>query len=298
MAIPSSELAEVALDLTQLCLDLAGIADPTPISDGSSALISLGRGRWFDAIISGVSMLPYVGDLAKAGKLPRYVKTVEKAIQLAEKSKDAARLLAPVIARLDEALRLMPNVPSLQPLRQAVRRFLRQNRAATHVAAALPDIRKHFQFRKFSRGSYDYVEASGRLGVPGKVRTFRSQYAQSKLAGGTGDHAGHLIGSRFGPQADGLNLGLQNANINTRAPRVQQHWAGKGGNYLELENDWARKLESGIGIEVKVTDVYKAGEARPFVRKVEWTEIGPTGAREKYSLDFANTTSPQSRAKQ
>ena len=63
------ELRDLALDLTQLCFDLAGFVDPTPISDGVSGLIALGRGQWLDAAISGIAMVPYVGDLAKAGKL-------------------------------------------------------------------------------------------------------------------------------------------------------------------------------------------------------------------------------------
>ena len=60
----SPELRELALDLVQLSLDLAGIVDPTPISDGSGALLALARGLWLDSAISGVSMVPYVGDLA------------------------------------------------------------------------------------------------------------------------------------------------------------------------------------------------------------------------------------------
>ena len=70
----------------------------------------------------------------------------------------------------------------------------------------------------------------------GKVQTFRSQSAQTKLAGGTGDCMRHLIGGRFGAPADAMNLCLQNANSNTRVPKAKQYWAGKGGNCLELEN--------------------------------------------------------------
>jgi hypothetical protein len=65
---------------------------------------------------------------------------------------------------------------------------------------------------------------------------------------------------------------------------------------LSLENAWARKLERGVGIDVNVKDMYRAGEARPIARKVQWTEIGPDGGRRTFQLDFLNTTSPQSRA--
>ncbi len=72
--------ADLALDLTQIGLDIAGIFDPTPISDGANTLISLGRSDWLGAGLSAVSMIPYVGDAAKLGKLGKYAQTVAKAI--------------------------------------------------------------------------------------------------------------------------------------------------------------------------------------------------------------------------
>jgi hypothetical protein len=42
------------------------------------------------------------------------------------------------------------------------------------------------------------------------------------MSGGTGDHAGHLIGIQFGAPGDVRNLGLQNANMNTFAPKALQ----------------------------------------------------------------------------
>ncbi|MDO5088132.1 MAG: hypothetical protein Q4D74_11090, partial [Comamonadaceae bacterium] len=59
------DVGELALDLTQIGLDIVGIFDPTPISDGSNALISLFRGDFLGAGLSAVSMIPYVGDAAK-----------------------------------------------------------------------------------------------------------------------------------------------------------------------------------------------------------------------------------------
>lgn len=59
---------DIALDATQLALDVTGIVDPTPISDGANTFISLFRGDFKDAAISAVSMLP-AGDLVKAGRI-------------------------------------------------------------------------------------------------------------------------------------------------------------------------------------------------------------------------------------
>jgi hypothetical protein len=75
--------SELALDIGQLILDITGILDPTPISDGTNALLSLARGRWFDAAINTVSIVPYLGDLAKTAKLPHYLETIHKAVRIA-----------------------------------------------------------------------------------------------------------------------------------------------------------------------------------------------------------------------
>jgi hypothetical protein len=59
-------------DLAVITADMAGIIDPTPISDGISGLISLGKGDFSAAGLSVVSMIPYLGDAgAKPLKLAR-----------------------------------------------------------------------------------------------------------------------------------------------------------------------------------------------------------------------------------
>jgi hypothetical protein len=87
-------------DAAQTILDAAGVVDPTPISDGTNAAISIGRAikdprsaakHLRNAAISAVSMIPYVGDLAKgakyggkAAKAAKPAKTVENASEVAE----------------------------------------------------------------------------------------------------------------------------------------------------------------------------------------------------------------------
>lgn len=68
------------MDKIQLALDGIGIIDPTPVTDGVNAAISLGRAavdpsrrkeHMLNAGISGVSAaVPYFGDAAKLGKVP------------------------------------------------------------------------------------------------------------------------------------------------------------------------------------------------------------------------------------
>ena len=63
---------ELMLDIGQLVLDVVGIFDPTPASDGANVLISLARGDLFGAGISAISIVPFVGDLVKVGKLDKW----------------------------------------------------------------------------------------------------------------------------------------------------------------------------------------------------------------------------------
>lgn len=73
----SQSTASKSLDAVQTGLDAVGVADPTPIADGINAITSLIRAgvepdrageHLKNAAISAVSMIPYVGDTAKAAK--------------------------------------------------------------------------------------------------------------------------------------------------------------------------------------------------------------------------------------
>lgn len=66
-----------AMDKIQAFLDIAGVVDPTPIADGANTVISLMRAvgdpknagtHLTNAATSAVSVIPYVGDIAKAFK--------------------------------------------------------------------------------------------------------------------------------------------------------------------------------------------------------------------------------------
>jgi hypothetical protein len=92
--------SELALDIGQLILDITGILDPTPISDGTNALLSLARGRWFDAAINAVSIVPYLGDLAKTAKLPHYLETIHKAVRIAGTDRKWAAALRKLFLKL------------------------------------------------------------------------------------------------------------------------------------------------------------------------------------------------------
>jgi len=157
--------------------------------------------------------------------------------------------------------------------------------------------KNQFRFRSWTLGAYSYKEAAGELNVPGSMQTARSAGAQRRLSSGTGEHAGHLIGRQFGGPGDIRNLGLQNPNINTFAPReLHQAFRGSGGSYRKLESHWGDLLKQGYRVRVTVRDMYNRNENRPFARQVRWTEISPGGAAEQKQLNFGNFGSPQRQA--
>jgi len=163
---------------------------------------------------------------------------------------------------------------------------------------ALPDLSAQFQFRSWTQGNYSYKEATGELGVPGSVATHRIVSAQRVMSSGTGEHAGHMIGIQFGAPGDVRNLGLQNPNMNTFAPKaLQAAFRGPGGSYHDLESRWGDALKAGNKIRVTVRDKYRKDENRPFSRWVQWTETKP-GASQGSTLDleFGNFGSPQQQA--
>ncbi|MBL7914759.1 MAG: hypothetical protein JNL49_06900 [Bacteroidia bacterium] len=82
---PSTRSESSLLDDLQTALDVVGIADPTGLADATNALIYTGRGQLGNASISAMGIIPYIGDLAKAGKYGA------KTLQLTTKARTAER---------------------------------------------------------------------------------------------------------------------------------------------------------------------------------------------------------------
>lgn len=99
---------DLALDVTQIGLDIAGIVDPTPISDGSNTVISLFRGDWGGAGISALGMIPYLGDAAKLGKLGKWGETITKAVDFARVNPGFAKTISPALEGIASAIRKAP----------------------------------------------------------------------------------------------------------------------------------------------------------------------------------------------
>lgn len=135
---------EIALDIVQFTLDLAGIIEPTPVSDGANALISLGRREWLMAGISVVSMIPYVGDLAKFGKLPKYARSISEAIRLAARDQRFAETLRPALRKLLQLLEKIPTSALPATVSQKLGQIQREIVAFLRVGEIAPNIFKPF----------------------------------------------------------------------------------------------------------------------------------------------------------
>ena len=72
-----------------------------------------------------------------------------------------------------------------------------------------------------------------------------------------GDHAGHLIGDRFGGSPELDNLVSQAQKVNTSEYRI-------------IENKWATALENGYKVSVKIDIKYDEGNVRPVVFEVSY----------------------------
>jgi len=95
-------------DILQAGLDIVGIFDPTGVADVINAYISAKKGNAGDVLISGLSVIPYFGDVAKVGKIGKDIKIIETAIDGVKSAKTSR-------AARREAMR-DADIPTSQPL--------------------------------------------------------------------------------------------------------------------------------------------------------------------------------------
>ncbi|WP_260379194.1 RHS repeat domain-containing protein [Weeksella virosa] len=78
-------------DVLIAALDIVGIVDPTGVADIAAASLEAKNGNWGSALLSGMGVIPYVGDIGKVGKVGKHLKTIEKAIENTASTSRAAR---------------------------------------------------------------------------------------------------------------------------------------------------------------------------------------------------------------
>jgi hypothetical protein len=236
-----------------------------------------------------------LGPLGRAASLPRWVSRTAEGVQFSEHAVEALREAGhsdEEIARIEQQMQQSnQRLTELQQLvytgsPEALQAWLGFDNSAIDLAPELTNVSNQFVTRTYRKGRYTYEETSGNLGVPSQVVHHRDRSAQRRVSEGTGDDAGHRIGNRFGAPGDESNLALQNSFMN------------RNGTYHDLEDRWAELLENGYHIHARVVDVYRPGENRPFMRKVEWEVTAPDGTVTLEELTFANTHTPGSRDQQ
>ena len=263
---------ELMLDLGQLALDIAGIIDPTPGSDGTNAVISLLRGDWFGATTSAISILPAIGDLAKFGKLGRWAQTVEQVISRAATDSAFATRVRPALRKIGELIdaisrtvyRGLPDSvrTKLDDIQSAIGAF-RAARIGGNVTGRLGDNRVDWTLDGQGRP----VRAEARpTEVHAEPRTSEETRLQRQAGGADradDDQGGHLTAHRFIGEDGGLaNLFPQNANFNLSA-------------YKTLENELADWIRAGGEVRMNVNLRYGNDGTRPDRVEVSYTVHHP-----------------------
>jgi hypothetical protein len=67
-------------DILVAALDIAGIFDPTGVADIAAGSLEMRNGNFWGGVASLAGVVPFVGDIAKVGKVGKHVKTINKAI--------------------------------------------------------------------------------------------------------------------------------------------------------------------------------------------------------------------------
>ena len=270
----------ISNDVTQIALDIVGLVDPTPISDGVNGLISLGRGDWLGAGISAVSMIPYVGDAAKLGKLGRYAETMANAVDLAKANPAIAKQLGPAMEKLREAFGHIPLDKLPQPMREALAPIKSKlddfARIGVHTVQTTVG-RNSVEWTQNAAGETIRAKATLNEVFSGASRSSKEATAQGQAAarGIADDVGGHIIGHRFVKDQGIRNMFPQNAQFNNSA-------------FRKLENEWGDWIsKKGGSVEVEVQLIGNA--TRPDKVHVKYSLIDADGQRvDKFSRSFEN----------
>lgn len=290
-AAAAAQKQELILDLGQMALDVAGLFDPTPISDGVNGVISLFRGDFLGAGLSAVSMIPYVGDAAKLGKLGKWAETVSKAADLAKVDSAFAAAAKPALEKLKGAIDALP----LDKLPASARETLET--ASRKLDEAL-NARPRVELEQGAKGGWnaklngdlvpntDYVvsgrytystDASGRVeqvtGTLDLKHADRNGYQQTKAGqeggikdGVDGDEGGHLIAAIFNGPGEQINYHAMDGTLNKSGWKV-------------MENEWAAALKEGKQVDVDIKAVFEGDSKRPDAFRVEYVIDGKPSTR-------------------
>jgi len=87
-------------DVLSAGLDIVGVFDPSGIADGLNVGLQAKKGNWWGAGISLLGVVPYVGDIAKVGKIGKDIEIIKKAVDAVR----AGSLVVETIQKTGESL--------------------------------------------------------------------------------------------------------------------------------------------------------------------------------------------------
>jgi hypothetical protein len=305
----SEDSQRIAADLGQMALDIVGIFDPTPTADLVNAGISAWRGDGWGAFLSVISAVPYVGDLAKLGKLGRWAQTISEAVELATRFpalraalEPALRGVSDVIGALGQrALNTLPadarnalldmkgRIDNLlgaggRQADEVVRPSMVNDRPQQYIDGAGTrgnwrsqlnrrldaDTDYHVNGYKFSTDAQGRVSSvEGRLTLQTAERNTYQQGVAGRADRLPDDQGGHLIASIFNGPGEAINLQAMNGNFNM-------------GAYRRLEDTLADALRQGSTVDIKIDVFHSPNSVRPEGFRVTY-EIDGVQSRRVFS---------------
>jgi len=258
------------LDALQLGLDVVGLIPIVgELADVANAGISLSRGDYAGAALSLLSAIPFVGYAGTAAKVGRHGATAiaEASAKATKEATDqAAKEIAERSAREISENATKHGNSALPTAKDGAKVKDSVLRDGSHLGAD----GKPKPNSKYQTGEHDYIYETDSLGRIKEVKADKLQLTprdkrlphKSNSPGKLNDdHAGHLIGDRFGGSPKLDNIVSQSKLTNTST-------------YKRLENEWAKALKEGKKVSVKITPSYSGSSTRPSNFRVDYVIDG------------------------
>lgn len=320
-AAPAPDTAQLVLDLGQMALDITGIVDPTPISDGSNAVISIGRsigsvfsGDWGDAGghllnagISAVGIVPALGDVAKAGKIGKWAQTVADAVSAAAHNPAARQALEPALNAIKDAVGKIPQsaldaLPSgARDSIQGMKRQLDEMFApAANPTAAPPTGANRLAdvaeagVHTANVGSNSVTWTSDANGYPKHVEATLSELQPAGAKRSSGETSAQDEVRGRGVEGDDAGHVIGHRFLGDQGTRnmFPQNFNFNRGAYKTMENEWAAWIDHGGTVKAKVDLIGRTAE-RPAQVKVTYEVFNEAGKRVFRNTDLFDNAAGQ-----
>ena len=230
-------------EIAQGAVDAAGIVDPTPISDGISAVMSVAKGDWVGAGLSAVSMIPYLGDaVAKTAKGARAIKKLKElteSIQQTIKALDDARAARKLADRKAAAR-------EVQEAREKAANACKKCAAEQKYGTQLP-----------TRGEWDPPGSRGHGTWTSEGGEYKVKYENGYPDFSTATKNGQPIKTESVeiPAMSGKDSDFRQARDAMRERTGDPKWPNNGGEYEPKGYVWHHK-EDGVTMELLPKDLH------------------------------------------